>query len=395
MNDHNLNFYKNLPAIDNFFDASNLQKYHALPQDWHIAVSDIVNSTSAIEQGHHERVNMLGAAPIVGILNMIDRHRIPYTFSGDGSVFCIPTTCVAKANQVLETSRYIGRKEYGLDLRAAVFPIGLLRRQGYDIRIAKYQASPVYEQAIFYGGGIRYAETILKNQGHEKYRVQASDNSKSVDFSGLECRWQKVKQQEDKEVITLLVQHNPKNNLPDKVYTSVLQKIQETYGFEDKVNPIDISQLSMNLSFKKLRGEIKFHTSGLGWSKYLGYMLKLYLQTIIGKVLMGFGYKTEHTDWSQYKGDLAQNSDYRKFDDMLRLVISGSSQQRKELIKFLEQRFKEKKLAYGIHVTDAAVITCMVFQYHRQHIHFVDGSGGGYVSASKGLKQRLQILAKQ
>lgn len=395
MKDHNLNFYKKLPAVDNFFDASNLQKYHALPDDWHVAITDIVNSTSAIEQGHHETVNMLGAAPIVGILNMTDRHRIPYTFSGDGSVFCIPTAWVAKAKQVLETSQYIGREEYGLDLRAAVFPVTYLRQQGHDIRIAKYQASPVYEQAIFYGGGIRYAETILKNQGHEKYRIQASGNITSVDFSGLECRWQKVKQQEDKEVITLLVQHNPEENLPDKVYASVLKKIQNIYGFEDKVNPIDTSQLSMNLSFKELRGEAKFRTSGLGWSKYLGYMLKLHLQTIIGKVLMRLGYKTEHTDWSRYKRDLAQNSDYRKFDDMLRLVISGSSQQREELIEFLEQQFKEKKLAYGMHITDAAVITCMVFQYHRQHIHFVDGSGGGYVSASKGLKQQLQELTKQ
>jgi len=49
-------------------------------------------------------------------------------------------------------------------------------------------------------------------------------------------------------------------------------------------------------------------------------------------------------------------------------------------------------LAYGIHLADTAMITCMVFQYHRDHIHFVDGSGGGYVSAAKQLKKRLQSL---
>jgi hypothetical protein len=37
----------------------------------------------------------------------------------------------------------------------------------------------------------------------------------------------------------------------------------------------------------------------------------------------------------------------------------------------------------------------MVFEYHRDHIHFVDGNGGGYVSASKGLKRRLKELKEK
>jgi len=112
-------------------------------------------------------------------------------------------------------------------------------------------------------------------------------------------------------------------------------------------------------------------------------------------VLMALDYETSATDWSLYRSDMARNSDHRKFDDMLRVVISGSAEQRQQLEEFLEYQFQESNLAYGIHITDAAMITCMVFQYHRDHVHFVDGKNGGYVSASKGLKRRFAEISEQ
>ncbi len=141
-------------------------------------------------------------------------------------------------------------------------------------------------------------------------------------------------------------------------------------------------------------GEIKFRTFGLNWFQRLLYLLKAELQIILGKIFMALDYESSATNWSLYKPDMALNSDHRKFDDMLRVVISGTSKQRQELEDFLHQRFEDADLAYGMHVTDAAMITCMVFQYHRDHVHFVDGSDGGYVSAAKQLKERLEILSK-
>jgi hypothetical protein len=61
---------------------------------------------------------------------------------------------------------------------------------------------------------------------------------------------------------------------------------------------------------------------------------------------------------------------------------------------FLENKFEQARLGYGMHITNAAVITCMVFRYQHEHIHFVDGSNGGYVMASQQLKERMLTLAK-
>ncbi len=142
-------------------------------------------------------------------------------------------------------------------------------------------------------------------------------------------------------------------------------------------------------------GEVNFRTFGKGWFDKLLYLIKAELQILIGKILMNLGYTTSDTDWTRYKTDMVRNSDYRKFDDMLRVVISGSSDQRRQLERFLERQFENRNLAYGMHITDAAVVTCMVFQYHREHIHFVDGSGGGYTLASQKLKKQLEILNEE
>lgn len=384
------NFYATLPEITDFFNASNSEHYTPLPESWYVAVSDIVNSTEAISKDRYKTVNILGASPIVGILNIAGQHSIPYTFGGDGATFCIPPDLYEQAKKILGESRNIGKKEYGLDLRIALIPISYIRQQGYNIYVAKYRASDHYTQAIFTGGGISFAENVLKKSDIQDFDIPDNDQ-KEVDFTGLECRWQEVRQP-GKEVITMLVKSNSMLKNEQQIYEKVLQQMRAIFGFDDKTNPIDASQLQMNLSFSELWGEAKFRTSGDGWFKRLGYVLRVQLQTIIGKVLMGLNIQTSATDWSLYKTDLSLNSDHRKFDDMLRVVISGTADQRKELEAFLDQLYQQQQLAYGIHVTDAAMITCMVFQYHQEHIHFVDGSGGGYVEASKDLKTRMKVF---
>jgi len=384
-------FYSELPLMEDFFEASDEKKYHSLPADWYVAITDIVDSSAAIEAGRYKTVNLLGASPIMGILNLAGRNEIPYVFAGDGSTFCIPTGLLDSAQQVLGASRKIGKMEYGLDLRTAIIPVSFIRQQGYDVKVARYAVSNRYVQAVFSGGGVTYAEQLLKGDGIDHFRVKTYEKAESVDFSGLECRWQEVKQ-EDNEVITLLAKANPQLDAPESTYELLLERMHTIFGFDDKTNPLKASQLSMNMGLSRLMDEIKFRTYGKAWIGKVAYVLKMQLQIIIGKILMALNFETSATDWAQYKSDMVQNSDHRKFDDMLRMVISGSRKQRRILQQFLDKQFSDGKLAYGIHITDAAMITCMVFQYHHDHVHFVDGKDGGYVAASKKLKMRLKHL---
>ena len=388
-------FYNDLPILESFFEASKAENYHAMPDDWYVGVTDIVDSTRATDRGKYKTVNILGASPIIGLLNTLDEHSVPYVFGGDGVVICFPPSLIANARDVLAASRQIGREEYGLDLRAAIIPVSYITDRGYEVKVARYRVSDAYVQSVFSGGGLTFAEELLKDQSMDKFQIPISGSGQAVSFEGLECRWQKVRPGNNKKVITLLVKHNPERPNSDDIYRQTLQKMRDIFGFDDKTNPIAISNLKLSHSISGLMGEVRLRTFGKNGFQRFVYLLKVQFFNVIGRMLMRFNIKTSTTDWSRYKNDLAINTDHRKFDDMLRVVISGSEQQIEQLQRFLEEQYEASVLAYGISITDSATITCMVNQYQHDHIHFVDGSKGGYVKASKGLKHRLKKLEKR
>ena len=324
-------FYANLPVLNSFFEVSKAQNYHALPDDWYIGVTDIKDSTGAIQNNQYKRVNILGASPIIGIMNKTDRADLPYTFGGDGCAICFPKKYKQSIRQVFKSCQAIGESEYELHLRTAIIPVRKIKEEGHQIDVARFQVSPMYSQAVFTGGGINYAEDLLKEHENSPYHIKNEGDIPDIDYTGLECRWQEV-HPPGKSVISILVQCNPAHSNPEKVYDRVLKKMSSTFGFDDKTNPILTSELGMHMSVPALWHETKFRTFGQGWLQRFKYVLKVELQTLLGKIFMKLGYQSSKTDWTHYKSDLSLNSDHRKFDDMLRLVIQADQQQQEEFV---------------------------------------------------------------
>ena len=90
---------------------------------------------------------------------------------------------------------------------------------------------------------------------------------------------------------------------------------------------------------------------------------------------------------------LIRNSDVRKFNDVYRQILAGTAAQREALTAWLEERYAQRELAYGLHVTDRAHMTCLVFNYSGRHLHFIDGADGGLFSAAKAFKERVATLS--
>ncbi len=388
------NFYKKVPVLDNFFESSNPELFHRLPDDWYLALTDIVDSTSAIEQNEYKSVNILGAAPIAGMFNYVDQDAIPYTFGGDGSLMALPPNKIDEAGKVLSACKKIGREAYSLNLRAAIIPVSYIYEQKKTLSVARFKVSNYYVQALFRGSGVRYAEQLLKDPEETIFKVEMTEEDTGAVFNNLECRWQEVKN-EGKEVITLLVEKNENIEEQADVYPKVMKKLRAIYGFDDKTNPITLKALKMQKWAGKMKDEIKIRTFGLSWLGRLKYAATIQIQSLIGNFFMKIGFKGPKRNWGEYKTDFVMNSDHRKFDDMLRIVISGTKKQRVELESFLEKLFQQKELAYGMHITDSAIVTCMIFEYYHEHVHFVDGSRGGYVMAAKALKKRRDKLLSQ
>jgi len=117
------------------------------------------------------------------------------------------------------------------------------------------------------------------------------------------------------------------------------------------------------------------------------------LIVMLGWFLMRFRIHTAETDWGRYKETLVRNSDVRKFVDIYRQILAGTEAQRNALNGWLEERYARGELIYGLHVTDRAHMTCLVFNYAGRHLHFIDGADGGLFLAARAFKERAARLA--
>lgn len=131
----------------------------------------------------------------------------------------------------------------------------------------------------------------------------------------------------------------------------------------------------------------------LGLLGRIRYFARMLVQNLAGAYLFARGMDTSAVRWSRYKKDMVDNSDFRKFDGMLRMVMDGSDAQYEDLRGYLEDQHRKRRLVYGMHKSREALVTCIVFSYNGNHVHFVDGSDGGYAMAARGLKEQIKSMA--
>jgi hypothetical protein len=384
------NFYSSLPVIDNFSGIASLDNYTPMPESWHVVIADVKGSTVAIQNGEYKAVNMIGVSVITSILNAIKPENIPYIFGGDGATLCVPGSLVPLVKDALLTTQHMAESQFNLDLRVGIVPVSNIYEAGHDVLVARHKVSEYYIQAAFAGDGLDYAESIIKNDSVETpYRLEPTNDLKEADYTGLECRWDNVPSQHG-ETISLIVKVLA-NSLKDKsrIYNEIIAMVNEIYGGEEKSRPLYLQGMATTLNSKKLKYEFKARTCFTSALGKLFYWIFLRVQVSMGKLVMKFNLKTGDIDWSRYKTDAVKNADYRKFDGILREVLSGTEHQRNKLKEYLQSRHDNNECVYGIHVSDSALITCLINNRTGGHFHFVDGADGGYAMAARLMKNQL------
>ncbi|MEQ8523467.1 DUF3095 domain-containing protein [Gracilimonas sp.] len=384
-------FYEELTIVPSFREVSDHSLYTPLPEDWYIALADIRGSTDAIRLGKYKEVNMAGASIIAALNNLYKKEDLlPYLFGGDGSLIALPDQQIEKVKGVLAFCRKAVKDAYGLEMATGIIQVKKLRELGHDVSVARLYLSEFLDQTIFWGSGITYAEQLIKQEDQLK-DVEPTE----ADFIGLECRWSQVPSDKD-EVAAYIIQSYEKDNEESaKIYEQCFEIIERIYGTEDKFHPIREDDLQMTTNPLLLGVEWKLRTQPPTLYKKLKHIGMMIFQLVTGLYLMKFKKKTSATDWGDYKPDLVRHADYKKFGDGLRFVASGTIQQRMEMTQYLEDLFSEGHIVYGVHSSFAAMVTCYVRSYQSNHIHFVDGTDGGYAKASQELKNRRAQLEAQ
>lgn len=384
-------FYAQLQVITDFRDVARAESFARLPPDWHVAMSDVRDSTLAIESGRYKNVNTVGAATITAVLNAAGALELPFVFEGDGAMLCVPEDLLDATRAALLHTRELARKSFGLDLRIATLSVATIDQSGFGVWVARYRVSEHYVQALFAGGGMAYAERVMKDPASAAgCAVRSGSVRAKGSFDGLECRWQDIPSPRGETVSLMVRASSPDPAQAGAVYRDAIAKVRETYGDDAACHPISAANLSIALDARQLGNEVGVRAgerSAFGRWRYLMWVRGV---TLLGWLLMKLGIHSERTDWSGYKPTLVRNADVRKFNDLYRQILSGTAAQREALAAWLDERFARGELVYGLHVTDRAHMTCMVFDYSGRHLHFIDGADGGLFLAAKAFKQRLK-----
>ena len=115
--------------------------------------------------------------------------------------------------------------------------------------------------------------------------------------------------------------------------------------------------------------------------------IRVLANTLVGYAVFRLNVRLKNFVPRDYVQEVVENSDFRKYDDGLRMVLDCSD----ELARALEQRLVAASSAgivrYGLHRQDAAMMTCFTPSLDRKdHVHFIDGARGGYATAATALK---------
>lgn len=384
MQEVNDNFYADLAVSNLSLGALFARKelFYPFPADWHVIVTDIKNSTEAVFSGQHEVVNLVATGSIVAVLNIAFSKNlsIPFFFGGDGATFIVPATILEACMQALTLYKTNTLTNFNLGLRCGTVPVHTIITAGCDLRVSKFNSSSVFSIPVTLGDGLIYAEKLIKQQDQQQ---DTSLPGQELDLSGMQCRWDRIAPPEDKEeVVTLLILARDINRQAE-VFGAVMNRMDALYGTPQKRQPISVTKLRLKTTFNRLSTEIKARLGRIDW-----------LQLAHSRLLLLFGYLYFRTPkGKKYLKSLVDMSETLVIDGKINTVISGTLGQRKQLQAFLDEEEANGNIIYGMHISNASVMSCYVRNMEDGHVHFVDGAEGGYTKAAQMLKAKMSAQA--
>lgn len=382
-----INFYKSI--LKNKLPLTELLKdeslFSSVPKNWSIVVTDIKNSTVAVANGLHNDVNLCATGSIITVLNTIKgidkKIQIPYFFGGDGSTFIIPNNLVQPIIQALNNYSQHIANTLKLNLRVGHIKVKEVYNNKVTLRITKLRHNKYLTTPVVLGNGIKFAENYIKQSFEIADPIK--DKNIALNLEGMECRWDEIYPNEpQKKVICLLVNCEDEKKQAE-IYGTIMNEINYIFGDLDNRNPITTLKLKLNTSLEKIRKEM-YVKVGKNQSKYL---INNWLITVFGKYYFKF-FKAGKL----YIYRVSQLSDTIMLDGSINTVISGNDKQIKRLQIFLDDFESKKKIIYGLHTTHASIMSCYIEDREEKHIHFVDGTEGGYTSAAIMFKNKVNQL---
>jgi hypothetical protein len=387
-------FYASLTEIEDFREVMEVERYALAPSTWLVVITDVVGSTKAIEAGRYKDVNALGVASIVALCNAMRDIELPFVFGGDGATLLVPGSRRVAAERALRGVRALAESAFDLGLRASIVPLADLIAAGHVARVGRFRQSEFTRLAMFSGSAFPIAERWVKDAERGPRYAVSPEGESAADFDGFECRWQPTKSQRGHTVSLIVRALAATEAARTQTYKNLLHAFDRIVD-GDACHPVKASELALSGWLGDFSVEARVRAQGTIGPAYAAARRSARKQTFVGRLLAASGMAVGGFDGKHYKHELVRNCDYRKFDDTLRMVVDLNVAEIYRLESRLSAEHRAGRLAYGLHRSSAALITCLVRSYTGDHLHFVDGADGGYALAASELKAQLAELASR
>ncbi len=371
-------FYGAIPVFRGFGSLMDPAMYSPLPDDWTVGVADIVESTKAIANQRYKAVNMAGAAVIAAVTNALEGREFPFVFGGDGASFVVSPDDLGRARDALAATAIWVKDDLDLVMRVALVPVAAVRAQGLDVRVARFGPSPNLSYAMFSGGGLGWAEAAMKRG---EFAVPVAPSGTQPDLTGLSCRFEEIPSVRGL-ILSVLVVPGRRGDPPAfrKLIEDIISLVERS---PDAARPVPPDGPPLRWPPAGVEFEARAQRGGPLFKRRAAVLV----HTLFAYVIMRFGISVGGFVPKTYVQQVVENSDFRKYDDGLRMVLDCSPDLERALTRRLAAAASRGIVRYGLHQQDAAMMTCFTPSALRSdHVHFIDGARGGYASAAIALK---------
>lgn len=373
-------FYGSVPVLAGFANVLDAGSYVPVPDSWLIGVADVVDSTGAIEAGRYKTVNMAGAAIIAAVRNALGGKDLPFVFGGDGASFLVAPGDAPTAREALAATAAWVRDDLDLELRVALVPVAAARRSGLDLRLARFAPSPNVGYAMFSGGGLAWAEAAMKRG---EFAVEPAAPGTHPDLTGLSCRFEQLPASNGVMLSLLAV---PAAGAEEEFRTLAREIVALVEASPAMGRPIPPTGPVTRWPPQGLDLEVRAGRSRapLGLRR-AGVLAK----TLASFLIFRFGIPVGRFSPGRYLREVVENTDFRKYDDGLRMTLDCRPELADEIERRLARAEEAGTVRFGTHRQGAAIMTCITpAPAESSHVHFVDGAAGGYALAARRLKLR-------
>ncbi len=377
-------FYASVPVFHSFGSLMEPNLYTPLPEDWMLGVADIVQSTEAIRRNRYKAVNMAGAAVIAAVKNALHGREFPYVFGGDGASFAVPGRCFEPARDALAATAAWARDNLDLTMRVALVPLAKVRTHGLDVRVARFAPSANVTYAMYSGGGLAWAEAAMKRG---EFALAPAPAGVRPDLNGLSCRFSPIASA--RGVILSLLVFPAEGVRPDIFRNAIEELVRRVESSPGMSMPVPSSDRMM-MHWPPRGADLEVHT--LRSTRMPLFMRKaaVVARTLLYYLILRYRIRVGRFVPEIYLQQVVENSDFRKFDGALRMILDCSPEFAAEIETRLSAAAFAGTLHYGLHRQEEALMTCFTpSPADRDHVHFIDGAGGGYAAAAVALKARM------